>query len=94
VRAWLGSSGRCEYDDRNFALGVALVDVIAALRARMDEPREPTILSIHKRPQAVAFITDGGPGGRRGSLPAELDIHAGVGGDVQVPTRMMVRPAV
>ncbi len=71
-----------------------MVHVVATLRPRVDEPREPSILPVHKRPEVVAFVTDGDTGGRRGTLPAELDVHVRVGGDVQVPGRMVVRPAV
>jgi hypothetical protein len=73
---------------------VTLVDVIATLRSRMDEPCEPTVLAIDKGPEVVPFITHGDPGGRRGSFPSELNMHARVGADVQVPSRMVVRPAV
>jgi hypothetical protein len=94
VQARPQSRERREHNDRNLPTGVTLVHVIAALRARVDDPREPTILAIQKSPQTIAFLTCGDPGGRRGSLPADLNMHVRVGADVQVPSRMVVRPAV
>jgi hypothetical protein len=60
----------------------------------MNERRQPAILTIYKNPQIVAFITRGDPSGCRGSLPADLNVHVRVGGDVPVPSRVAVRPAV
>jgi hypothetical protein len=94
-RLWAIAHGRRrEYDHGNFPTGVTLVDVIAASRTGMDEPRQPPILAIRKSPQFVAFITRGDPGGCRGSLPADLNVDVRVGADVPVPSRVVVRSAI
>jgi hypothetical protein len=60
----------------------------------MNEVGQPAILTIGKSPQVVAFITHGDSSGCRRSLPANLNVHVSVGGNIPVPTRVAVRPAV
>jgi len=81
---WPVVSYRGEDDDGDLPAGVTLVDVIAALRAAMDKPRQSPVLAVGESPEFVAFIARGDPRGCARALPPDLNVYLRVGADVPV----------
>jgi hypothetical protein len=73
---------------------VALVHVVAADDAAVEQTGEAAVLLVDQLPEALPFLGLGHPGVGWSMLPTDLHLHLGVGVQVEEPGWVPGRPAV